>query len=89
MREDSQLTDVWEKHPSFTWRRPNSDCFSTIDRILYRQTSLELLQVKTDWALSFSDHAAVEAEFSSANADKKARSKIVRLDPSLVKEPET
>ena len=56
------LSDCWKRKTCFTWRRPNSDIFSTIDRILFSE-SLKLLDTKTNWALSYSDHAEVTASF--------------------------
>ena len=35
LTEDAGLVDLWREQSGFTWRRPNSDIFSTIDRILY------------------------------------------------------
>ena len=54
------LTDIWKDSSEFTWRRPNSDIFSTIDRILYTKEKLRITKLKTNWSLSLSDHAAVE-----------------------------
>ena len=59
------LTDIWERTSTFTWRRPNSDIFSTIDRILYSKSLLEISKVNVNWAFSQSDHAAIEASFKS------------------------
>ena len=86
MMEDSQLTDIWKNKALFTWRRPNTETFSSIDRILFRQSELVLTRVQTNWSLSCSDHAAIEANFAKPDKIFKARSKIPRLDPSLIKE---
>ena len=70
----------------FTWRRPNTDTFSTIDRILYTSRTLGTEKSVENWALSCSDHAAVETSFFLVEAKIRNRSKITRLDPSLAKE---
>ena len=79
--ETTRMTDVWNSHQGFTWRRPGTDSFSTIDRIAYSTGSLKTLSVKDNWALSFSDHAAVEANFSIVSNLKGQKSRITRLDP--------
>ena len=90
---DSNLKDVWDNSKNkskFTWRRANSDSFSTIDRILYTFNSVELCASETNWSLSFSDHAAVEASFNLKNEQPpQHRSKITRLDPSVICDPTT
>ena len=81
-----ELKDCWSGiSKSFTWRRGNSDIFSTIDRIMFSEKTLELEAVKSDWTLSLSDHAAVIAAFRKKDYDRPIRSKITRLDPSLAK----
>ena len=79
------LKDVWHDSSKFTWRRPNTDTFSTIDRILYSESSLKPSATKAEWAMSLSDHAAVEAGFKLKDIETKSKSKITRLDPSLLK----
>ena len=79
------LADSWEKDPLFTWRRPNSDIFSTIDRILFTRDSLILKSCCTNWSLGYSDHAAVTAELRWKEKTLLPRSKITRLDPSLTR----
>lgn len=37
-------------------------------------------------SLSFSDHAAIEMSFNKPDAIQETRSRIVRLDPSLIKD---
>ena len=86
---DSALSDLWEKKPLFTWRRPNSECFSAIDRILYRETELVISKVKVNWALSFSDHGAIEAEFVKPLKTYRPKARLPRLDPSLLSDPTT
>ena len=82
------LADVWRSRSikaQYTWRRPNTDCFSTIDRILFSSNSLDLVTANPNWSYSFSDHAAVKACFNMKNVKSAARSRITRLDPSLAK----
>ena len=80
-----QLKDSWEDGPAFTWRRPNSTIFSTIDRILYSSETMELSGIKEDWSYGFSDHAAIIASFKIKSKVQLQKSKITRLDPSLAK----
>ena len=82
------LKDVWQGNSSFTWRRPNTDVFSTIDRVLYSEALLETTSVKANWALSCSDHAAVEVELKLKSVDRRSKMKITRLDPSILKNEE-
>ena len=83
------MSDLWEKEPLFTWHRANSDTFSTIDRILFTNETVSVVQKKVNWSLSMSDHGAVEANFIFNAAKNASRSKITRLDPALLKNPET
>ena len=83
------LKDAWENEAAFTWRRANSECFSTIDRIAYSFKSLKLTTIRPNWALSYSDHAAVEAGFEWVGKPRVNRIKIPRLDPSLAKSNDT
>ena len=83
--ETSGMADIWNNFNGFTWRRPGTDSFSTIDRIAYSKDSLMPVSVKDDWTLSFSDHAAVEASFKDKKSKKSVRSRITRLDPHLAK----
>ena len=69
----------------FTWRRPNSEIFSTIDRLFYSKT-LKLKTSGVNWALSMSDHAAVVTSFNLSQQCKVNGTKIPRLDPSLFKD---
>ena len=85
MINNSNLQDVWTGRSGFTWKRANADTFSTIDRILFSPSSLELKYLHLNWALSFSDHALVEAGFVLKRKIMKPRSKIPRIDPSLAK----
>ena len=84
--EELELKDIWDSYVGFTWRRPNTDTFSTIDRILYTSRTLGTEKSVENWALSCSDHAAVETSFFLVEAKIRNRSKITRLDPSLAKE---
>ena len=79
------LADSWEGHEAFSWRRPNTNTFSLIDRILYSRQTIDLTEIKDNWSYSFSDHAAVMAKLKLKNKKTLLRSKITRLDPSLVK----
>ena len=83
--EALQLKDCWENRNKFTWRRPNTEIFSTIDRILYSSQTLALNSVDTNWSYRFSDHAAVVADFSIKDKYIGPRTRLTRLDPSLVK----
>ena len=84
---DNGLCDIWEVNSSFTWNRANSDIFSTIDRILFSKASLKLDDCAVNWSVSRSDHGSVEAFFSFKDIPKRARSRIVRIDPLLAKVP--
>ena len=81
----SNLTDSWDTYSGFTWRRPGTDIFSTIDRVVFCKSSIELLSIKEDWSISFSDHAAVVASFKEPETKSTRRSRITRLDPHLAK----
>ena len=82
------LKDIWETQNMFTWNRPGTDVFSTIDRILFNPQLLNLTKCNTNWALSLSDHAAVESFFTYEKNSNGTKSKITRLDPSLLKNPD-
>ena len=83
------MGDIWEANPSFTWRRANSDSLSTIDRIAFNKANLKICKRSTNWSLSFSDHAAIEASFIFVANKSSPRSRITRLDPSLARDPNT
>ena len=87
LRETHNLTDIWEKKHSFTWRRPNSDTYSTIDRIFFSKADLEAKNVSVNWSVSSSDHAAIEASFCFVNKPVKRRSRMIRIDPFIAKAP--
>ena len=90
MINGANLKDLWESKPLFTWRRPNSESFSAIDRVLFSANSLTVQKVNVNWSLSFSDHAAIEICFQKVSRkESKPRSKIARLDPSLMKDEVT
>ena len=82
------LRDVWKDKSEFTWRRPNTDTFSTIDRVLFSESTMEIIHVTTEWALSASDHASVEVGLGLKEVDNGGKSKITRLDPSILKNVE-
>ena len=88
--EGMGLADVWKeaKKRHYTWQRSNSDTFSTIDRILLSNTSLKVKNVSTNWSLSMSDHAAIELTLTVNGEIATNKSKITRLDPSLLKNPD-
>ena len=86
---DAGLNSVWKDRLDFTWKRANTDSFSCIDHVFYNQDQFTLTMVKSNWALSYSDHAAVEATFRSKTAENVEKTRITRLDPSLIKDPET
>ena len=81
------LSDLWGTNSTFTWRRPNSEIFSTIDRMAFSGDTLTLLSKKVNWSLSMSDHAAVEVAFDYKTTKQQTKSKVTRLDPSLLKIP--
>ena len=81
------LTDCWEREAKFTWRRPNSDTFSAIDRILFSTDTLKVNSTQVNWSYGFSDHAAVCSNFSFKGKTSLPKSKITRLDPTLAKDP--
>ena len=84
--EEAELKDIWLKREGFTWRRSNSDVFSTIDRIFYSAEQYKLVKLKTNWSLSYSDHAALETYFSNSGRANPPKSRITRLDPHLAKD---
>jgi len=88
MAETCGVVDIWETNKGFTWRRPNTDCFSCIDRILYSQEVLELIYLNVDWAINYSDHAAVKTIFSVKKAPPRPTTRLTRLDPMLIRSPE-
>ena len=81
------LEDCWVNKKAYTWRRPNSNIFSTIDRLLYSKNNLVLNEVKVNWSYGFSDHAALVAGLAMKDKTPLTRSKITRLDPTLAKDP--
>ena len=90
MLSDLGLKDIWEKNVKFTWRRANSDSFSTIDRVFFAANEFNPVISETNWSLSFSDHAAVEIHFNMKNTKPSPpKSRITRLDPSVISDPAT
>ena len=53
MLHEADLHDAWadrdERRMEFTWRRPNSNSISVLDRVMYRKTNLECLRIKSNW----------------------------------------
>ena len=78
------LKDIWDSEQKFTWRRPGTDIFSTIDRVLYKADFIEPIEIETFWALSNSDHAAIEVKFKNVRSHSRPRSNRTRLDPSVL-----
>lgn len=88
---DANVTDIWARDPKFTWRRPNTDTFSTLDRILYRSELLKPIgNGEVDWSFGFSDHAAVKLNFKTPQEQVRPRgNRLPRLDPSLLNDERT
>ena len=80
--DDLNLSDIALK--TFTWRRPNSEIFSAIDRMFFSR-NMQLIKAEVNWSLSMSDHAAIESYFELPNKVKTKGTRISRLDPSLLK----
>ena len=78
------LVDIWEEKSSFTWNRPNSDSFSTIDHIFYSKENFTLLKTDTDWSVSLSDHAMVIVTMGIVSTLAPKKSHMIRLDPSTL-----
>ena len=85
---DLNLTNACNEVSNFTWRRPNTDVFSTIDYVFHNTGELTLVGNSSDWSLSMSDHAAVKCDFAFTGKEVGKRSKVTRLDPSLIKDRE-
>ena len=92
MLQQINLVDSWELVPTklFTWKttRTGQEVFSTLDRIMFTQNWISLKTVTTDWSLSLSDHAAVTSFFQRVDKRCEGRSRIPRLDPRLLLDPE-
>ena len=71
--DDLCLSDAATRINGFTWRRPNSEAFSKIDRIFYSGNQVELSEIDTNWALSMSDYAAIEAIFKRKNLESRRK----------------
>ena len=78
------LKDIWSTGSEFTWRRPNTDVMSTIDRIIYNPAVVVVESINVDWSITMSDHAAIIIKIKGAADQAKSRVKIPRLDPSLL-----
>ena len=83
------LQDIWELRTEYTWRRPNTDSMSTIDRILVSKESFKVNMIKTDWSLSMSDHAAVIIDVKTENLISKRKLNIPRLDATILNNEES
>ena len=90
----NMLTDMNFKDSSdgksdfYTWRRPNSDSFSKIDRIFFTEQNFTLVKIFTNWSLSLSDHAAVIVELDNKNnSDNRNKTRISRIDASIFQDP--
>ena len=83
------LEDSWKgkKSDIFTWKRANSDTFSCLDRIFFRNSEVKLKSINANWALSQSDHAAVECCYDLAEAPVQERNRIYRINPHLLNDP--
>ena len=89
LKENRRMKDVWENFSGYTWRRPNTEVFSTIDRVLISKDTLQIISISTDWSLSASDHASLTVKLEHVNRPTQVRDKLTRLDPTLVKDYET
>ena len=89
--QEGNFEDSWKGKKSnfFTWRRPNSDSFSCLDRIFYKKGVVKLLSIITNWTLSMSDHAAVECVYERINEEPQCRSRITRIDPTLLNDQDS
>ena len=87
LTEEANLGDIWQGKPLFTWRRPNTDIFSSIDRIFVSKASFQVTLATTNWSVSFSDHAAIETSILLKEVEVPERAIITRLDPSLLSDP--
>ena len=48
-----------------------------------------MIDCKTNWSLGFSDHAAVEASLNLSRVTPLPRTRMIRLHPTLAKDPST
>ena len=78
------LVDIWKANTKFTWNRPNSESFSTIDHIFYSGSNLKLIKAETDWSVSKSDHAAIITNLGITSTNFSSKTRITRLDPTLL-----
>ena len=84
--KELNLVDIWEKGNQFTWNRPNSDSFSTIDHVFFSKEHFNLKKTKTNWAVSLSDHAMIIASLEIKGSLAPFKTNITRLDPSVLDE---
>ena len=84
------LADGWGDtvNKSYTWtsNRNGNQSFSTLDRICYTKSSLNLVTKIADWGLTLSDHAAVIARFNNKISQDGGYKKVFipRLDTRLL-----
>ena len=82
---EADFSDAWTDRTDYTWRRPNSNTMSVLDRVMYRAGKLKRVSIKSNWAITSSDHAAVEVNFKTVGqSNGGCKVKIARLDPSLL-----
>ena len=86
------LEDGWESAPEkhFTWSssRTGVQAYSTLDRVMYTRGIFRLIEKRSDWALSLSDHAAVTASLNLRVSRPNKSSQLPRLDPRLLLDEE-
>ncbi len=83
--EHLSLIDIWLNKSGFTWRR--GTVASKLDRIYTRLSNYKIAHVKTDWAFTSTDHAAVIAHFKHTTK-KKLKSSHIKLDNDILKNDE-
>ena len=85
MFEDLNITDCWNKFDNtMTWR--HGDKMSRLDRIQWSQglnSDYGAVEIKTDWTLTTSDHAAVIVRLQK-NTKAPNHSIITRIDTSFI-----
>ena len=90
----AELVDGWQKVKAatscFTWtsNRSGMPSFSTLDRVLYTDSTFVLKRQVADWSMSVSDHAAVITHLDEIRANHTHADFIPRLDPRLLLDPE-
>jgi hypothetical protein len=79
------MIDTWQGRKGMTWRRGAT--MSRLDRIYARLNSFRLINVRTNWTFSDSDHALVQATFVSLNK-KLNGPRVKNLNPQVVLDPD-